>query len=270
MIRCFITSAVILLFGSCAQMKHAGTQVGSLFAGPIVQGFSSLMNAGKSNFQYYGNWCGPNHPSSTDEEKPPIDYLDSLCMEHDKCYEERGLNDCYCDVNLVKSLHDWRDIPESLQVTADGIAGYFASSSCDGCKATTYGGFTTSWCSSTYKKYGCRQQNVERGRVFYYCPKDPLPVAECKLNGGVEVDLQPDRWAKLTRKKPGVSMTRIGNIGCLYIYPSNNGSKKADKYCFDGNGRFGIGESVWLSSEKPGGICVGSFRFEKYENKISE
>lgn len=44
----------------------------------------------------WGNYCGLGNKSPNYEE-PPVDEIDQICMEHDKCYDERGRFDCVCD-----------------------------------------------------------------------------------------------------------------------------------------------------------------------------
>lgn len=50
----------------------------------------------------YGNYCGLGHSSETLAE--PIDALDRLCQIHDICVTQRGLFDCYCNMQLYYGL----------------------------------------------------------------------------------------------------------------------------------------------------------------------
>lgn len=47
----------------------------------------------------YGTWCGPGHGGGR-----PIDAVDESCMEHDRCYGNRGYFDCQCDASLIQRL----------------------------------------------------------------------------------------------------------------------------------------------------------------------
>jgi hypothetical protein len=48
----------------------------------------------------YGNWCGPGHGGGA----PPIDPVDRVCCQHDRCYGDRGTLDCSCDRDLVARM----------------------------------------------------------------------------------------------------------------------------------------------------------------------
>lgn len=53
------------------------------------------------NLPVWGNWCGPGYSGPG----APIDILDSICMQHDKCYEQRGYFSCYCDDVLKAEIN---------------------------------------------------------------------------------------------------------------------------------------------------------------------
>jgi RHS repeat-associated protein len=89
------------------------------------------------NRKVYGNWCGPNWTGGRKEPydpahdplyKPPIDALDTVCMNHDKCYylcrrdhpcSKGDRQNCMriCDQTLI------RDVPDTKwgKIVADGI-----------------------------------------------------------------------------------------------------------------------------------------------------
>ncbi|TYB81636.1 hypothetical protein [Maritimibacter fusiformis] len=53
----------------------------------------------------HGNWCGYQKrlgPGGAD--LPPIDTLDAICMRHDLCYASRGVNDCGCDLAMMREI----------------------------------------------------------------------------------------------------------------------------------------------------------------------
>jgi len=67
-------------------------------------------------FAYYGNWCGPNWSGGCTGwgcQTPPIDELDSACMDHDLCYRKNkcsyewlwpGQAQMSCDIELCRDL----------------------------------------------------------------------------------------------------------------------------------------------------------------------
>jgi hypothetical protein len=55
------------------------------------------------NFPVYGNYCGFGHGDPTGNT-PPIDAVDAVCREHDRCYRLLGDFDSRCDRNLIESM----------------------------------------------------------------------------------------------------------------------------------------------------------------------
>ena len=51
----------------------------------------------------YGNYCGRGHGDPTGN-KPPIDAVDAVCREHDRCYGLLGDFDGRCDRDLIESM----------------------------------------------------------------------------------------------------------------------------------------------------------------------
>ena len=51
----------------------------------------------------YGNYCGPGHGDTT-WRTPPIDAVDLVCREHDRCYSLLGDFNDRCDRNLVELM----------------------------------------------------------------------------------------------------------------------------------------------------------------------
>jgi hypothetical protein len=51
----------------------------------------------------YGNYCGRGHGDPTGN-KPPVDAVDAVCREHDRCYGHLGDFDGRCDRDLVESM----------------------------------------------------------------------------------------------------------------------------------------------------------------------
>jgi hypothetical protein len=55
------------------------------------------------SFPVYGNYCGPGHDDPTGDT-PPIDAVDAVCREHNRCYRLLGAFDRRCDRNLIESM----------------------------------------------------------------------------------------------------------------------------------------------------------------------
>jgi Phospholipase A2 len=55
------------------------------------------------NFPVYGNYCGFGHGDPTGNT-PPIDAVDAVCREHDRCYRLLGDFDSRCDRNLIEIM----------------------------------------------------------------------------------------------------------------------------------------------------------------------
>jgi hypothetical protein len=51
----------------------------------------------------YGNYCGVGHGDPT-WKTPPIDAVDLVCREHDRCYSLLGDFDDRCDRNLIQLM----------------------------------------------------------------------------------------------------------------------------------------------------------------------
>lgn len=90
--------------------------------------------SGKKTFRVHGNWCGPDWTGGLREQytpahdkvyKSPIDYVDQVCMHHDKCYYWcRKNNQCDADARSA-CMH-----------LCDGILGV---------QLNTYEGLFSSW-----------------------------------------------------------------------------------------------------------------------------
>jgi hypothetical protein len=55
------------------------------------------------SFPVYGNYCGFGHGDPTGNT-PPIDAVDAVCREHDRCYALLGDFDYRCDRNLIEIM----------------------------------------------------------------------------------------------------------------------------------------------------------------------
>ena len=52
---------------------------------------------------FYGNYCGRGHGDPTGNT-PPIDAVDAVCREHNRCYGLLGDFDRRCDRDLIQSM----------------------------------------------------------------------------------------------------------------------------------------------------------------------
>ena len=52
---------------------------------------------------FYGNYCGRGHDDPTGNT-PPIDAVDAVCREHNRCYRLLGDFDWRCDRDLIESM----------------------------------------------------------------------------------------------------------------------------------------------------------------------
>jgi hypothetical protein len=52
---------------------------------------------------FYGNYCGRGHGDPTGNT-PPIDAVDAVCREHNRCYGLLGDFDRRCDRDLIESM----------------------------------------------------------------------------------------------------------------------------------------------------------------------
>ena len=51
----------------------------------------------------YGNYCGLGHGDPT-FRTPPVDAVDAVCREHDRCYDLLGDFDGRCDRRLIEAM----------------------------------------------------------------------------------------------------------------------------------------------------------------------
>jgi hypothetical protein len=52
---------------------------------------------------FYGNYCGRGHGDPTGNT-PPVDAVDAVCREHNRCYALLGDFDRRCDRALIESM----------------------------------------------------------------------------------------------------------------------------------------------------------------------
>jgi len=68
-----------------------------------IGGSDSQITPQQLSFPVYGNYCGFGHGDPTGNT-PPIDAVDAVCREHDRCYGLLGDFDDRCDHNLIEIM----------------------------------------------------------------------------------------------------------------------------------------------------------------------
>lgn len=142
----------------------------SMPLGVASQIYSNLTAGGEpSPFLFHGEWCGPGNPEPGTHPKPLDDPLDRACMVHDLCYERLGYYNCKCDVELVRSIREDKNMPDDLIVKARAIANFFDDSYCEGCKQTRQGPGVGYVCHKP-SEFGCKMGPVSRTKAYAWCP----------------------------------------------------------------------------------------------------
>jgi len=76
---------------------------------PVVSGLAKIgaldnrLTSRLLSLPVYGNYCGRGYGDPTGN-KPPVDAVDAVCREHDRCYARLGDFDGRCDRDLVESM----------------------------------------------------------------------------------------------------------------------------------------------------------------------
>ena len=70
---------------------------------PELSGLISGLTQRPASLPFYGNYCGPGHGDPT-YKTPPVDAVDLVCREHNRCYGLLGDFDSRCDQNFVEIL----------------------------------------------------------------------------------------------------------------------------------------------------------------------
>lgn len=103
-----------------------------LAAGIELNRFAASYDGSDSGIQLrsmpgYGNWCGPGNSGPG----APINTLDRLCQQHDRCYGNRGYFSCSCDRELIQGIRDNSFSGFGENAAALAIATYFNSALCN-------------------------------------------------------------------------------------------------------------------------------------------
>lgn len=117
---------------------HLPRPVRGAVRGPIAQLDVSEQLVGiicSDGAPVHGHYCGPGHGDSS-YRTPPRDPVDAVCMEHDKCYDDKGYLHCDCDRELLSKMPGAIAAPgsdEPAKLAGVATIGWFATSPCD-CK----------------------------------------------------------------------------------------------------------------------------------------
>lgn len=75
----------------------------------FIMALSVIVHAEPNFNAVHGNWCGTGNRSGPEGDTlPPVDVLDTACMQHDICITVLGVGNCRCDHIF---LHDLRHLP---------------------------------------------------------------------------------------------------------------------------------------------------------------
>lgn len=81
-----------------------------------------------ATFPRYGNYCGLDRPQ-VGEAPIPVDEVDGACMNHDRCYADKGPeNVTMCDTMLITELKNITPKTEPEKVARKSIISYFRNS----------------------------------------------------------------------------------------------------------------------------------------------
>ncbi|UCC78249.1 MAG: hypothetical protein JSW64_08135 [Candidatus Zixiibacteriota bacterium] len=124
------------------------------------------------SFPVYGNWCGPGHSGPGE----PIDAVDAVCRDHDRCYDRTNYSNCGCDRALITRMpiaitRGWAGFPPpSIGGRAAGtaIAAFFSQIPCVCMKRVCGIPCGVKMCSKTVS-YPCGVKWCKKWGVKYPC-----------------------------------------------------------------------------------------------------
>lgn len=107
--------------GASDYLLDAGEALNSLFDDSA----SDDKSLNPATWPRWGNWCGKGHSGPG----APTDAVDEACMYHDKCYAEKGYDNCSCDRQLAAEADQARKTPglSAAAKTAGRIISFWAS-----------------------------------------------------------------------------------------------------------------------------------------------
>ena len=93
-------------------------------------------NASGQSLIVHGNYCGfgMKSPQQTDLLYKPKDLIDTICLQHDFCYDALGRRNCICDETLVKQANHMLklgNLSRKQSLIAKAIIAIFSRNKCE-------------------------------------------------------------------------------------------------------------------------------------------
>ena len=124
LLETFISSILMFIVISCGASTKTDTDLSSseyIIAEPII---------------IHGNYCGygMKSPQQKDLLYKPKDLIDTICLQHDFCYDALGSRNCICDETLVKQANHMLklgNLSRKQSLIAEAIVTIFSRNNCE-------------------------------------------------------------------------------------------------------------------------------------------
>ena len=120
----FISSILMFILISCGASTKTDTDL------------SSSEQSSAEPLIVHGNYCGfgMKSPQQTDLLYKPKDLIDTICLQHDFCYDALGRRNCICDETLVKQANHMLklgNLSRKQSLIAKAIIAIFSRNKCE-------------------------------------------------------------------------------------------------------------------------------------------
>jgi len=120
----FISSILMFILISCGASTKTDTDL------------SSSEQSSAEPLIVHGNYCGfgMKSPQQTDLLYKPKDLIDTICLQHDFCYDALGRRNCICDETLVKQANHMLklgNLSRKQSLIAEAIVTIFSRNNCE-------------------------------------------------------------------------------------------------------------------------------------------
>ena len=120
----FISSILMFILISCGASTKTDTDL------------SSSEQSSAEPLIVHGNYCGfgMKSPQQTDLLYKPKDLIDTICLQHDFCYDALGRRNCICDETLVKQANHMLklgNLSRKQSLIAKAIIAIFSRNNCE-------------------------------------------------------------------------------------------------------------------------------------------